>query len=126
MAPESTLAATLVETPIAHLMAHGPCGLVKSTGGEAAMSISIIDKQAVPAGETSIASDSWVTVLSRLAKVQIARIVERRRVRRDVEALLSMDDRTLADIGLRRCEVEYAARYGRRPVDPAADDDRHH
>src|SRR5262249_55333080 len=100
------------------------CGLVKPTSGETAMSVSIIEKHAVPAGEIPIARDSWVTVLSRLAKAQIARIVERRRVRRDAEALLSMDDRTLADIGLRRCEVEYAARYGRRPTELAADTDR--
>jgi len=86
------------------------------------MSISIIDKQAVPAGEKPIASDSWVTVLSKFAKRQITGIVEWRRIRREAEALLSMDDRTLADIGLRRCEVEYAARYGRRPADLAADD----
>ena len=81
------------------------------------MSISIIDKQAVPAGGEPIASDSWVTVLSRLGKRQIARIVERRRMRRDADALHVMDDRILADIGLRRCEVEYASRYGRRHAD---------
>ena len=87
------------------------------------MSIWTIDKQAVPAGEKSIVSDFRVTALWGLAKRRIARIVERRRVRRDAEALLSMDDRTLADFGLRRCEVEYAARHGRRPIDLGADDD---
>jgi len=87
------------------------------------MSISITDKQAVPADEKPIVSDSWVTALATFAKRRLARFEERRRVRRDAEALLAMDDRTLADIGLRRCEIEYAARYGRR-AELAADIDR--
>ena len=88
------------------------------------MSISIIGKQATPAAETPIARDSWITALWKLAKRQMNQMVERRRMRRDAELLLTMDDRILADIGLRRCEIEYAARYGRRLADRSAGDDR--
>ena len=88
------------------------------------MSVSIIGKHATPATGTPIASDSLLTVVCRMAKRQMNQIAARRRMRRDVELLLAMDDRMLADIGLRRWEVEYAARYGRRPVDRSTGDDR--
>ena len=77
------------------------------------MNISII---AIPAqsGVKSIAVQC-LAVLPRLAKHQIGRISERRQMRRDAYALRALDDRILADIGLHRCEVEYAVRYGRQP-----------
>jgi uncharacterized protein YjiS (DUF1127 family) len=80
------------------------------------MSISIIDVPQL-SGVKPTTTCSWLTVLPRLAKHQIVRIMERRRLRRSADALLAMDDRILADIGLHRCEVAYAARYGRRPAD---------
>ena len=40
-------------------------------------------------------------------------IAERRRVRRTVAALSDLSDRTLADIGIERSEIERIARYGR-------------
>ena len=86
------------------------------------MSISIIDLPPPPAAVKPITSRSWLAALPRLAKRHIVRIMERRRMRHDADALLAMDDRALADIGLRRCEVEYAARYGRRPADGSARD----
>ena len=87
------------------------------------MELSTIDVP-TPSGVKAIKTPHWLAALSGLAKQQIGWILERRRVRRDAEALLSMDDRCLADIGLRRCEVEYAARHGRRPADLVAADDR--
>jgi uncharacterized protein YjiS (DUF1127 family) len=99
-------------------MAHGPHGLVEIHSAEKTnMSITIIDRRPTPSSVKPNTGRSWLAVLARLARHQIARIVERRRMRRDAWALLAMDDRTLADIGLHRCEVEHAARYGRRPAD---------
>jgi uncharacterized protein YjiS (DUF1127 family) len=88
------------------------------------MSSTIIDAPPAPSGVKPIMGWSRLTVLPRLAKQQIVRIMERSRMRRDASALLAMDDRILADIGLRRGEIEYAARYGRRPADSSDRDDR--
>jgi uncharacterized protein YjiS (DUF1127 family) len=87
------------------------------------MGLSTIDVPA-PSGVKAIKVQRWLVALTGLAKRQIGGILERRRVRRDAEALLAMDDRCLADIGLRRCEVEYATRHGRRPADIVPADDR--
>ncbi len=40
-------------------------------------------------------------------------IGERRRIRRDINALYSLDDRVLADLGLTRAGIERAVLYGR-------------
>jgi uncharacterized protein YjiS (DUF1127 family) len=88
------------------------------------MSITIIGQSSTPSSAKPVTARSWLTVLQRLARQQIVRIMDRRRVRRDALALLAMDDRTLADIGLHRCEVEHAVRYGRRPEHSSARDDR--
>jgi uncharacterized protein YjiS (DUF1127 family) len=40
-------------------------------------------------------------------------VAERRRVNRTVAALADLSDRTLADIGIERSEIERIARYGR-------------
>jgi uncharacterized protein YjiS (DUF1127 family) len=56
---------------------------------------------------------SWPAALARPIKQGIAWIGSRRRLRRDVRELMALDDRILRDIGLRRCDVEHAARYGR-------------
>jgi uncharacterized protein YjiS (DUF1127 family) len=40
-------------------------------------------------------------------------IVERHRVNRTIAALSDLSDRTLADIGIERSEIERIARYGR-------------
>ncbi len=37
------------------------------------------------------------------------------RTRRNIDALLELDDRALADIGLGRSDILYVARYGRPP-----------
>ena len=43
----------------------------------------------------------------------LAWIVERHRVNRTIAALSDLSDRTLADIGIERSEIERIARYGR-------------
>ena len=48
-----------------------------------------------------------------LAARAVAWIAARRRVRRTVAALSDLSDRTLADIGIERSEIERIARYGR-------------
>lgn len=46
---------------------------------------------------------------------QLAAVLERRRrIGKDIEQLQRMDDRTLADIGIPRGEIEAALRHGRR------------
>jgi uncharacterized protein YjiS (DUF1127 family) len=42
----------------------------------------------------------------------IARIRAERRIRRGIEELMTLDDRTLSDIGLARGSIAYAVRYG--------------
>jgi uncharacterized protein YjiS (DUF1127 family) len=88
------------------------------------MSITIIDPSPTPSSAKPATARSWLTALPRLARHQIVQIMDRRRIRRDAWVLLAMDDRTLADIGLHRCDVEYAVRYGRRPADGSACGDR--
>jgi uncharacterized protein YjiS (DUF1127 family) len=61
-------------------------------------------------------SGSGLAVLARPIQRGIAWIGARRRLRRQINELMALDDRTLRDIGLRRGEVERAVRYG-RPVD---------
>ena len=71
------------------------------------MSSTIIDfpfRSASRAG----AVQPWHAVLVKSIKRGIAQIREHRRLRRDTDELLARDDRLLADIGLRRCEIEYA------------------
>jgi uncharacterized protein YjiS (DUF1127 family) len=68
--------------------------------------------------------ESWRAVLAKSIKRRIARVRENRRLRRDLDILLALDDRQLADIGLGRSELEYAARHGRRFSDTSANGDR--
>ena len=57
---------------------------------------------------------SWA-VLAEAIRRPFAWIERQRRLRRDINLLMSLDDHALADIGLTRGEVFYAARYGRPP-----------
>jgi uncharacterized protein YjiS (DUF1127 family) len=65
--------------------------------------------------------DFWPTALTRPIKQGISWIGSRHRMRRQVEELMALDDRLLADIGLRRGQVEYLARYGHLPREPYHD-----
>ena len=58
-------------------------------------------------------AESWPAALARPIKQGIAWIESRRRLRRDIKELMALDDRILRDIGLRRSDIDYAARYGR-------------
>jgi uncharacterized protein YjiS (DUF1127 family) len=62
---------------------------------------------------TELNAASWPTALARPIKQGIAWIAARRELRRAVKELMALDDRILRDIGLRRSEVELAARFGR-------------
>lgn len=61
-------------------------------------------------------SDSWRAALGNAIGRRFDSIRAAYRVRRDIDALLALDDRMLADIGLTRWDVEYAVRHGRPPV----------
>jgi len=52
------------------------------------------------------------SVLQLVARA-FAWIVERHRINRTIAALSDLSDRTLADIGIERSEIERMARYGR-------------
>ena len=58
-------------------------------------------------------AESWPTALARPIRQGIGRIAARRRLHRAVKEMMALDDRILRDIGLRRCDIELAARYGR-------------
>lgn len=58
-------------------------------------------------------SDSWPAALARPIRQGISWIGSRRRLHRDIEELMALDDRILRDIGLSRSDIDHAARYGR-------------
>ena len=62
---------------------------------------------------TELNAESWPTALARPFKQGIARIAARRELHRAVKELMALDDRILRDIGLRRSDIELAARFGR-------------
>ncbi|WP_210240672.1 DUF1127 domain-containing protein [Mesorhizobium sp. B3-1-7] len=67
-------------------------------------------------GSTAADFPSRGTGLVKSAKNLMAWLRHRRRVRRDIIKLMQLDDRLLADIGLSRGEVLYAAvQHGRLP-----------
>jgi uncharacterized protein YjiS (DUF1127 family) len=64
----------------------------------------------------SVITGLWQAAAANLAKRWIAQISSEWQVRRGIDALMALDERMLADIGLTRGAVEYAARYGRLPT----------
>ena len=58
---------------------------------------------------------SWHVALVQSLICQLERLGARRRLHRDHQDLLSLDDRVLADIGLTRDDANHIARHGRLP-----------
>jgi len=56
----------------------------------------------------------WSVVISATQRL-FEQVAHRRVVRRDLNRLMELDDRELADIGLNRGELLHAIRYGRLP-----------
>ena len=75
------------------------------------MSTSTIEARMARRADLNAAS--WPAALARPIKQGIAWIGSRRRLHRDIREMMALDDRILRDIGLRRSDVECAARYGR-------------
>jgi len=59
-----------------------------------------------------VLASMWNVAMAGPAKL-MAWFVERRRVAHTVAALQSLSDRTLADIGISREQIQYVARHGR-------------
>lgn len=66
---------------------------------------------------------SWRTTLAQAIRRRTEWLRAARRDRRGIHELVALDDRSLADIGLTRSDVEHAARYGRLPAAANARDD---
>jgi uncharacterized protein YjiS (DUF1127 family) len=59
----------------------------------------------------SYASSLWALLAKAIGR-QAERIRHQRQVRHDINGLMELNDRALADIGLSRCEVMYAVANG--------------
>ena len=57
-------------------------------------------------------SDSRRATLMRLIKRVVARTGSRLRQRRDIAALMALDDCMLRDIGVSRSDIDYVVRHG--------------
>jgi len=73
------------------------------------MSNSFVETHAPHTG--SYAGSLWALLVKAIGR-QVEHIRHRRQVRRDINGLMELDDRALADIGLSRCEVMYAVANG--------------
>jgi uncharacterized protein YjiS (DUF1127 family) len=80
------------------------------------MSSSTIAPRPLPAKHPGSTVPPWHAAPVQAIKRLIARIRNERRIRRAVDELKALDDRTLADIGVTRGDVEHAVRYGTFPV----------
>jgi uncharacterized protein YjiS (DUF1127 family) len=76
------------------------------------MGCSMIEVRVLPASGLGVFGLRQVT---RSIKRLIAWTVSERRVRAGVDELRALDHHILADIGLTRGDIEYAARFGRLP-----------
>jgi uncharacterized protein YjiS (DUF1127 family) len=68
-----------------------------------------------PSRAAGLAAASLRTVLIESIWRRIDWIRSEYRFRRDINALMALDDRMLADIGLRRGEIEHAVRFSALP-----------
>jgi uncharacterized protein YjiS (DUF1127 family) len=79
-------------------MAMNPCPKLGTSAGEL---------------ETRRARPRWLAAKARHLHAAIVAHMSRRRGIRELQAL---DDRALADIGLRRCDIEHAVRFRPGPL----------
>jgi len=75
-------------------------------------------------GTAILMTGLWRATLGNLIKRWIATIRSKFQVRRAIHALMALDDRRLADIGLTRGAVEHAVRDGLPPTRDAEPADR--
>jgi uncharacterized protein YjiS (DUF1127 family) len=61
-----------------------------------------------------LSAGSWATTLTRAIRRTVSGLGRERRIRSDIGALMTFDDRLLKDIGISRSDIEYVVRYGRR------------
>jgi uncharacterized protein YjiS (DUF1127 family) len=85
------------------------------------MSRSTTESQALGTGSDAA---SWRAVLAKSIRQPFVWSGTQRRIRRDIDALMALNDRMLADIGLSRGEILYAARHGSLPKRGANAGDR--
>jgi uncharacterized protein YjiS (DUF1127 family) len=62
----------------------------------------------------ALSAGSWTATLARAIRRTISGFGRERRIRSDIGALMTFDDRLLKDIGISRSDIEYVVRYGRR------------
>jgi len=120
---ESTLLETLLATPVLHLMATALSAASKPHPSEITEMSTIIGFSGGSASKPA-AVQPWRVTLLKLVQRWISQFREHRQNRRDLLILRELDDHALADIGLRRGDLAYIARYGKAPPDIAAADGR--
>jgi len=67
------------------------------------------------AARNELSAGSWTMTLARTITRPFSRLGRERRIRSDIGALMTFDDRLLRDIGINRSDIEFVVRYGRRP-----------
>jgi len=71
--------------------------------------------KSLPRAPAASRAESWWTLLAKTMQRWAERTRMKRLNRRSIGELMAADDRLLADVGLRRGDVEYAVRHGRLP-----------
>jgi len=72
--------------------------------------------KSLPRSSASSPDGSWWTPLAKAVRQWTERKRLKRLNRRGIGELMAADDRLLADVGLRRGDVECAGRHGRLPA----------
>jgi uncharacterized protein YjiS (DUF1127 family) len=67
------------------------------------------------AARNGLSAEPWTTTLAGAIRRAFSQFGRERRIRSDIGALMTFDDRLLKDIGISRSDIEFVVRYGRRP-----------